>query len=61
MGFRLLRRNYQTVKEILPHIHVKAYSAIELDYVIRKSKLSYTEGLKKLKEVWTGLDTRRRC
>lgn len=45
----------KTVKEILPHIHVKAYSAIELDYVIQKSKLSYTEGLKKLKEY--GLDS----
>lgn len=45
----------KTVKEILPTIHVKAFSAIELDYVIRKSKLSYTEGLSKLKEY--GLDS----
>lgn len=45
----------KTVKEILPNIHVKAYSAIELDYVIRKSKLTYPEGLKKLKDC--GLDS----
>ncbi|MBC7124679.1 MAG: aminofutalosine synthase MqnE [Bacteroidales bacterium] len=45
----------KTVKEILPNIHVKAFSAIELDYVIRKSKLSYAEGLRKLKEY--GLDS----
>lgn len=45
----------KAVKEILPKIHVKAFSAIELDYVIRKSKLSYTEGLRKLKEY--GLDS----
>lgn len=45
----------KTVKEVLPNIHVKAYSAIELDYVIRKSKLTYTEGLSRLKEC--GLDS----
>lgn len=45
----------KAVKEILPGIHVKAFSAIELDYVIRKSKLTYTEGLKRLKEY--GLDS----
>lgn len=45
----------KAVKDILPNIHVKAFSAIELDYVIRKSKLSYTEGLRKLKEY--GLDS----
>ena len=45
----------KTVKEMLPNIHVKAFSAIELDYVIRKSKLSYAEGLRKLKEY--GLDS----
>jgi len=45
----------KTVKEMLPNIHVKAFSAIELDYVIRKSKLSYEEGLRKLKEY--GLDS----
>ncbi len=45
----------QTVKSILPAIHVKAFSAIELDFVIRKSKLSYAEGLARLKEY--GLDS----
>ncbi|MEW5844757.1 MAG: aminofutalosine synthase MqnE [Bacteroidota bacterium] len=45
----------KAVKEILPGIHVKAFSAIELDYLIRKSKLNYSEGLKRLKEY--GLDS----
>lgn len=45
----------RAVKEILPNIHIKAYSAIELDYVIRKSKLTYAEGLRRLKEY--GLDS----
>lgn len=45
----------KTIKNILPNIHVKAYSAIELDYVIRKAKLSYSKGLSILKEY--GLDS----
>lgn len=47
----LIRR----VKEILPSIHVKAYSAIELEFVIRKANLTYREGLRKLKGY--GLDS----
>ncbi len=43
------------IKEVLPNIHVKAYSAIELDYVIRKARLSYREGMRKLKGF--GLDS----
>ncbi len=43
------------IKEILPDIHVKAFTAVELDFMIRKAKLTIEEGLKKLKEY--GLDS----
>ncbi len=45
----------QSIKKELPHVHVKAYSAIELEYVIKKANLSYREGMRKLKEL--GLDS----
>ncbi len=45
----------QSVKKVLPLVHVKAFSAIELDYVIRKANLSYRDGMKKLKGY--GLDS----
>ncbi|MEO6167331.1 MAG: aminofutalosine synthase MqnE [Chitinophagales bacterium] len=38
------------IKEIRPDIHVKAFTAVELEYMFRKSKVSYEEGLKILKE-----------
>ncbi|HKR05457.1 MAG TPA: aminofutalosine synthase MqnE [Bacteroidia bacterium] len=43
------------IKNIRPGIHVKAFTAVELDYMIRKAKLSYEEGLKKL--IASGLDS----
>lgn len=43
------------IKKHRPSLHVKAFSAIELDYMIRKSGLSIEEGLKKLKDY--GLDS----
>lgn len=45
----------QSIKKVLPNVHVKAYSAIELEYVIKKANLSYREGMRKLKEF--GLDS----
>lgn len=45
----------QSIKKVLPNVHVKAYSAIELEYVINKANLSYREGMRKLKEF--GLDS----
>lgn len=38
------------IKKILPGIHVKAFTAIELNYMIKKAKLGLEEGLLKLKE-----------
>ncbi|MDP4273257.1 MAG: aminofutalosine synthase MqnE [Bacteroidota bacterium] len=43
------------VKKIIPGVQVKAFSAIELDYMIRKAGLSIKEGLALLKEC--GLDS----
>jgi aminodeoxyfutalosine synthase len=38
-----------------PELHVKAFTAVELDYMFRKAKMSYQEGLIYLKEA--GLDS----
>lgn len=45
----------QKIKTIIPDIHIKAFTAVELEYMIKKAKLSLEEGLKKLKEY--GLDS----
>ena len=39
----------RTVKNVLPGVSVKAFTAIELAYMIEKAGLSHTEGLKVLK------------
>jgi aminodeoxyfutalosine synthase len=43
------------IKALRPDMHIKAFTAVELDYMIRKAKLSYEEGLKKL--IASGLDS----
>ena len=43
------------IKEILPNIHIKAFTAVELDFMIKKANLNLEEGLIKLKEY--GLDS----
>ena len=43
------------IKTLRPSLHVKAYSAVELDYMIKKSGMSFTEGLNYLKSC--GLDS----
>ncbi|NOU16694.1 MAG: CofH family radical SAM protein [Bacteroidales bacterium] len=45
----------KSIKKVLPNVHVKAFSAIELEYVIKKANLSHREGMKKLKGY--GLDS----
>ncbi len=45
----------RSIKEIAPHLHIKGYTAVELEYMIRKAKLSWHDGLKYLKEA--GLDS----
>lgn len=48
-------RLIKKIKEYRPGLHIKAFSAIELDYMIRKSGLSIEEGLLRLREY--GLDS----
>ena len=38
----------QKIKAHRPGLHVKAFTAVELDYMFRKAKLSTVEGMKKL-------------
>jgi aminodeoxyfutalosine synthase len=42
------------IKSILPQVHIKAFTAVELDFMIKKSSLSLTEGLTKLKKYGLG-------
>ena len=45
----------QKIKSHRPELHVKAFTAVELDYMFRKAKLSVEEGMKQLHEA--GLDS----
>ncbi len=45
----------QEIKKIIPDIHVKAFTAIELDFMIKRARVSIREGLKMLKDY--GLDS----
>lgn len=50
MGLMYFANLIKKVKEIRPDIHVKAFTAVELEYMCRKAKVSYEEGLRILKE-----------
>jgi aminodeoxyfutalosine synthase len=43
------------IKQHRPQLHIKAFTAVELDYMFRKAKLSVDEGVQLLKEA--GLDS----
>ena len=43
------------IKQHRPDLHIKAFTAVELDYMFRKAKLSVEEGVQLLKEA--GLDS----
>ena len=45
----------QKIKAHRPALHVKAFTAVELDYMFRKAKLTVAEGMKRLNEA--GLDS----
>ncbi len=45
----------QQIKRHRPELHIKAFTAVELDYMIRKAGLTYRQGLIRLKEA--GLDS----
>lgn len=38
------------IKAMRPDLHIKGFTAVELDYMFRKAKLSREEGLKKLRD-----------
>lgn len=40
----------QKIRAHRPDLHIKAFTAVELDYMFRKAKLTVEEGLKQLKE-----------
>ncbi len=45
----------QKIKQHRPSLHVKAFTAVELDYMFRKAKLGVEEGMKRLHDA--GLDS----
>lgn len=45
----------QKVKSYRPELHIKAFTAVELDYMIKKAGMNLEDGLSKLKEY--GLDS----
>lgn len=45
----------QAIRTAVPAIHIKAFSAVEIDYMINKSSLNLSDGLKLLKTA--GLDS----
>ncbi|HET6244003.1 MAG: aminofutalosine synthase MqnE [Bacteroidetes bacterium] len=50
MGLLYFAKMIQNIKKIRPEIHVKAFTAVELEYMCRKAKVSFHEGLSILKE-----------
>lgn len=50
MGLHYFANLIKNIKEIRPDIHVKAFTAVELEYMCRKAKVSYREGLQILKD-----------
>lgn len=50
MGLMYFANLIKRVKEILPEIHVKAFTAVELEYMCRKAGVSFAEGLQILKD-----------
>lgn len=50
MGLQYFANLIKNIKEIRPELHVKAFTAVELEYMCRKAKVSYEEGLQILKD-----------
>tara|TARA_B100000401_G_C52762200_1_gene698785 strand:- start:248 stop:1366 length:1119 start_codon:yes stop_codon:yes gene_type:complete len=49
MGLHYFIKLIKEIKEIRPKIHIKAFTAVELEYMCRKAKVSFKDGLKMLK------------
>lgn len=54
MGLEYFKNLIQNIKQIRPDLHVKAFTAVELEYMCRKANVSYKEGLKILKDAGQG-------
>jgi aminodeoxyfutalosine synthase len=55
MNLYFFEKLLQEIKQYRPSIHIKGFTAVELDYMFRKAKLSIEDGLKILHEA--GLDS----
>lgn len=55
MGLEYFSGLLTEIKKRIPGIHIKGFTAVELEYMIRKAKMTYVEGLQFLKE--HGLDS----
>jgi aminodeoxyfutalosine synthase len=54
MGLDYFKNLISKIKGIRPDLHVKAFTAVELDYMARKAKVSYKECLQILKDAGQG-------
>ena len=54
MGLDYFKNLISKIKTIRPDLHVKAFTAVELDYMARKAKVSYEECLTVLKDAGQG-------
>ncbi len=50
MNMAYFKELIQKIKAHRPGLHIKAFTAVELDYMFRKAKLTTEEGMKELKE-----------
>lgn len=55
MNLKFFAELLREIKQMAPHLHIKGYTAVELEYMIRKAKMSIREGLQFLQEA--GLDS----
>lgn len=55
MNLEFFAELLRDIKRTSPHLHIKGYTAVELEYMIRKAKMSIRDGLAYLKEA--GLDS----
>ena len=54
MGLEYFVSLIKEVKKIRPNLHVKAFTAVELEFMCRKAKVSYKKGLQILKDAGQG-------
>lgn len=50
MGLEYFAKLIKNIKNLRPDIHIKAFTAVELEYMIRKGKRTFKEGLQYLKD-----------